>query len=503
MTTNIENTRRRIVPRWREFQLALQSGELDPTETRLVSALPPDSFILKKKQEWTNNRTLLFATDFLGVAYVMGNPELAIDAAKFVLEPDSGSSPAAKSIAAEVLGIPRPLEGSFQTPTSMDRRDLYEPIRRMKEKRIDQPRNAFVWADLARLYTILGLKEQAKKTMQIAYNLAPLNRYILRSAARLELHLNQPEKAHYLLRKTETTEHDPWLMATEIAISSILEKRSKLIKKGLKIVDSRSINPFHVCELSSALACVELWNGNSKKAKKLFAISLQKPNDNALAQAVWATRYVTIENLLEKKFDPIRAFEAKALQTFFEGKWKKSLENSQSWLSDELFSRRPYIHISFLKSEIFEDYVSSIDIIKSALMVVPSEPTLLNNLAFDLIQLGNLEEAQKVLSRINLSHCPLATRICAMATSGLLEYRSGRPVEGRKLYQTAIQTAYKESLPWLKARAMIYLAQEELLIKSSDADNLRNKAINEALKQNDPSFKLLIRRLKRLRLKNI
>ncbi|GAH83201.1 unnamed protein product, partial [marine sediment metagenome] len=83
MATNIENNRRRIVPHWLEFQLALQSGELDPTETRLVSALPADSFILKKKEEWTNNRTLLFATDFLGVAYVMGYPELAIDAAKF------------------------------------------------------------------------------------------------------------------------------------------------------------------------------------------------------------------------------------------------------------------------------------------------------------------------------------------------------------------------------------------------------------------------------------
>lgn len=500
MAINIENTRRRVIPRWQEFQLALQSGELDSTETRFISALPPDSFILKKKQEWINNRTLLFATDFLGVAYVMGNPELAIDAAKFVLEPNSGSSPAAKSIAAKVLGVPTLLEGSFQTPTSVDRRDLYEPIRRMKEKRINQPRNAFVWADLARLYTILGLKEQAKKTMQIAYNLAPLNRFILRSAARLELHLNQPEKALFLLRKTVITEHDPWLMATEISISSILEKRSKFIKKGMKIVDNKSINPFHLCELSSALASEELWNGNSKKAKKFFAISLQKPNDNALAQAVWANKYVAIENLLEMKFYSICAFEANALQAFFEGKWKKSLEDSQSWLSDEPFSLRPYIHISFLQNEIFEDYKSSIEIIKSALKIVPSEPTLLNNLAFDLIHLGNLEEAKKALSKIDLSHCLISNRICAIATSGLLEYRSGRPKEGRKLYQTAIQLAYKESLPWLKARAMIYLAREELLAKNSDADNLRNKAINEALKQNDPSFKLLVLRLERLRL---
>jgi len=500
MATNIENTLRRIVPRWREFKLALQSGELDPTETRLVSALPPDSFILKKKEEWTNNRTLLFATDFLGVAYVMGYPELAIDAAKFVLEPDSGSSPVAKSIAAKVLRIPTPLEDSFQTPTFVDRHDLIEPIRRLKKKRINQPRNAFVWADLARLYTILGLQEQAKKAMQIAYYLAPLNRYIIRSAIRLELHLNQPEKAHYLLRKTETTKHDPWLMATEIAINSILEKRSKLIKKGMKIVYSRSINPFHICELSSALACEELSNGNSKKAKKLFAISVQKPNDNALAQAIWATKFVTIDNLFEKKFDPIRGGEAKALQTLFEGKWKKSLENSHSWILDEPFSVRPYVQISFLHSDIFEDYVSSIEIIESALMFVPRNPTLLNNLAFDLIHLDKLKEAKKVLSSIDLSHSSLATKICLLATSGLLEYRLGRPIEGRKLYQTAIQFAYKASLPWLKARAMIYLAREELLAKSTDADNLRNKAINEALKQNDPSFKLLIRRLKKLRL---
>lgn len=161
------------------------------------------------------------------------------------------------------------------------------------------------------------------------------------------------------------------------------------------------------------------------------------------------------------------------------------------------------LHMSFLKSEIFEDHRSSVEIIKSALMIVPGEPTLLNNLAFDLIHLGNLAEAKKALLSIDLGRCPLTTRICAMATSGLLEYRSGRPKEGRDLYQKAIQIASKESLLLLKVRAKIYLAREELLAKSSDADNLRHKTINEALKQNDPSFKLLVRRLERLRLKNI
>ena len=501
MAISIENSKRRIVPRWPEFRRALKSGELDPPDNLIVDKLPPDDFLLRKKKEWEENRTILFATDLIGAAYVMGQDDLAQEAAQFVIDSGQTVSSVAISVAKNILQIPE-IGGEDQSiDYSASESHIYGDIRKLKAKRIDQPRNAFVWSDLARLYTILGLQEQASKAMHIALSLAPQNRYILRSAARLKLHLNEPDRAHNLLRKASNLEYDPWLMAAEIAVSSVLGKTSRFVKAGLGMVRDETIDPFHLCELSSALASVELWNGKIKNAKKLFNKSLDKPNDNTLAQAAWATSYIPIDSLSKDSVNQATAFEAMALISYFEGKWKDSLEASWSWRHEELFSRRPPIQISFLMSVIFEDFSGTIKLIKDALRIIPKDPTLLNNLAFALANQGSLEDAQKTLNCIDITKSPMTTKICITATAGLIEYRAGHPDRGRELYTKAIQVASKESLLSLKCRAMVYLAREELLTHGLSADNYRQSAAKEGRKLNDPGLDLLIQRLEKLEIR--
>ena len=336
MAINIENTKRRIVPRWHEFRRALNSGELDPPENLQVAELPPDELIIEKKKEWEENRTLLFATDLIGAAYVMGQDDIAQEAAQYVIDSASNASPVAISVAKKILRIPEIENEKRSLNGSATGRQLFGDVRKLKARRIDQPRNAFVWSDLARLYTILGLQEQARKTMQIALHLAPQNRYILRSAVRLKLHLNEPDSAHSLLRKALNTQYDPWLLAAEIAVSSVLGKTSRQVKTGLSMVRNETISPFHLCELSSALASVELWNGKLKSAKKLFNKSLEKPNENTLAQAAWATNYILVDALSKDSIIQVPAFEAVALVNYFEGKWKESLDASLSWSQEDV-----------------------------------------------------------------------------------------------------------------------------------------------------------------------
>jgi tetratricopeptide (TPR) repeat protein len=497
MAINIENTKRRVVPRWQEFRRALSSGELDPEECLQADRLPPDSIILKKKQEWEDNRTLLFATDLVGAAYVMGQDDLAQEAAHFILDAGQKASPAALSVAKKVLHLP-PSEEEEESPIETPKKQIiYGNIRKLKARRIEQPRNAFVWCDLARLYTILGLQEQASKTMQIALGLAPQNRYVLRSAARLKLHLNEPDSAHRLLRRADNVKNDPWLLAAEIATSSVLDKTSRLIKVGFALANNESIDPFHLSELSSALASVELWNGKNKMARRLFNKSLKKPNDNTLAQAAWATNYLTVDALSKESVNQVHAFEAISLMSYFEGNWADSLEASRAWTQEEPYSRRPPIQISFLMSEIFEDYAGSIDVINNALRIIPKDPTLLNNLAFALVNQGDVESAQKAINCIDILNSPLTTKICITATAGLIKYRSGHPDKGKELYSKAIQVASKESLSQLKCRAMIYLAREELSTRGLSADSYRQAAIQEGKRLNDPAINVLIQRLEK------
>lgn len=495
MATNIENSKRRIVPRWHSFRVALISGELDPLEISHIDRTVTDEYLSKKKEEWENNRELLFATDFVGAAYVLGHEDIALDAAQFIIDSSDVASTTAISLAKKLLNLEEsqleklPFEGD--TPDIQ----LYKQINLLKKRRNDQPRSVFVWSDLARLYTILGLREQANNAMRTALILAPENRYVIRSAARLYLHLNDPESAHRMIASTRHINDDPWLLASEIAISSVLEKTSKYIKTGLGIIDKEAYAPFHLSELTSALASVELWNGSNKKAKRLFNRSLVSANENAIAQAAWASSYISIDGLSELMKRTQSAYEAIALIGYFRGDWAVSLDASYSWKLEEPFSRRPYTHISFILSEMYEEYSKSEEILTSALRIIPKDPTLLNNLAFVLIHQGKTEAAKRALDSINISQSPLTTKICILATIGLLNYRLGYVIEGREYYNRAISQASSQSLLQLKYRAMLYQAREELLANGLAAEHYRKRAIEQSRKLNAPELNTLITRL--------
>ena len=100
--------------------------------------------------------------------------------------------------------------------------------------------------------------------------LSPENRFILRSSARFFAHLGDIEFAHKIIQKSELTKHDPWLMATEIALATLREKNSKFAKLGAQIVRSDNFHPFNLTELAGSLATLEMKNASFQKSKKLF-----------------------------------------------------------------------------------------------------------------------------------------------------------------------------------------------------------------------------------------
>src|SRR5207249_5632885 len=168
--------------------------------------------------------------------------------------------------------------------------DRYPRIAALRGRLKKDPRQALAWANLALEYASLGLRDKAKRAMNAGLSLAPSNRFLLRSAARLRLHLNEPEEARALLLRQPKTRHDPWLLSAEIAIATVLGKPSRLIRDGREMVEGAEFAPAHLAELASALGTVELLSGKTKAARKLFHRSLEAPTDNSVAQAVWASR---------------------------------------------------------------------------------------------------------------------------------------------------------------------------------------------------------------------
>lgn len=460
MATILENSKRRLVPRWHSFKDAIATGELDPHGIQASKRLDVSEFITEKARQWETNKTLLFATDFVGAAYVLGVLAPARQAAEFILAPESGASPLAKKIASSVLGIPAAPTGLETEHNGTDHRSR---IRALKQRSIAEPRNAFVWVDLALLYTTLGMRDQAARVIRVALALAPQDRFVLRCASRFLVHIGDPERAHDILKRSGATPTDTWLMAAELAVSSILDKSSRFTKAAEQLLAGKNVPPLHLSELAGALASAELWSGNSRRAGKLFTQSLIQPTENALAQGVWASHDVSIKQMGKVLQAQPNANEAQTLSTFWAGRWSDSVAFSAKWAQDEPFSTRPFLHGSFLASSALENPAEGDRIARLGLRVNPHDPGLLNNLAFSLVGQGKPTEAKEAIREVPFEHAPEHSKICLLATRGLIEYRLGRPAEGKKLYQEAISKAAKLNLAPLKARALLYLGREEAL----------------------------------------
>jgi hypothetical protein len=134
--------------------------------------------------------------------------------ARALVREDSGATLLVKKQAALLL---ERLDTDGSNPTGIDIGSIRRHVHRY-------PEDALSWVDLALGFVSKGVKDKAQRAMTVALQLAPNDRHVLRSAARMYLHLDDPEHAHDVLKRNDATKFDPWLVAGEIALSSAAER---------------------------------------------------------------------------------------------------------------------------------------------------------------------------------------------------------------------------------------------------------------------------------------
>lgn len=490
-----ETPDRRVIPNWRSLRDTVSNGELEyPSNEHIAFNLE------EYEHDWSREHSLLYASELVSAAVANGirNNSVAKDAAEFVLNQDGKTTESQRTVALSLLSEDNdrafPKCNHEIDELLMNTGEIYAKIGYLKSIIRKYPFSPINYVEIARFYTMIGQTNQAIKMMNIALGLDSENRFISRSAARLFVHVEDLDLAHYVLRKNKQVAFDPWLMASEISVNLLRERSSSLIKKGVALINSGDFSPFSLSELSSSLGTLEFVKGTQKRSKLFFEKSLISPNDNSLAQAEWAKA-----NKLSLHFDKTvcdkvnMSYEANALYAYQKDKYEDALKASIRWLNDMPYSKNPIFVGANISYTFLKDYKTAAKILKRGLEANPNEPAFMNNLAYTYALDGKLVEANEIIQKANkVSDIDERTQICLSATRGLIAYREKRIEEGRALYMEAIKAAKDiPGDPTYNWNAILNFIREEILATNlipSDVDEVLNQ-IHEAPK--DKGVKML------------
>lgn len=477
MSTILDDPERRTVPRWRPWREAVRLGDLDAATERRVPQDPNPRDLMRLKVAWETSQALPFAGDFVGAAFASGEPEIAKEAAHFLLSSRSVVSKAARDLAELILAEKTAGASALTDPPPVTPEERHKRIHDLRTSLREFPRNPLAHMDLALEYAALGQANAALKPVEIALRLAPGSRFVLRSASRFFLHFDDRERAHDILRRAGPVKTDPWLLAAEIAVASAAGRTSSLVKTGRQILVSQDFPPVHISELASAIGTLE-WNaGNRRLFRRLFRQALQDPTENTVAQAGWISRRIGDLGRDPRVFDTPRSYEARAWADIVEGKWIESLAAADLWLRDEPFAKRPAAFGSWAAQVTLSDFETAARFARHGLLTHPHDFTLLNNLAVSLANLGQVNEALQIFETIDPADAEALDKPTYFATKGLIQFRLGLLDEGRRLYRAAISEADSTKDTQAAVWALLHFAREEFRCDPVRAEELIREAL--------------------------
>ena len=446
-----ENDRRDVLPNWRSYNKTSCMGEFGASINTQLSV--PFFSLDKYVFAWKEHREIPFAADLVSAAITNGqlnNPEV-VEAAHFLKNhPDDCSNTqllcAKKILQKENSENKENLIGlKNRLGLLRDKETHYrESIRILKQQNNKYPYNAINYCELARYYANLGQLDKAKDMMEIAVHLAPSSRFVSRSAARLFSHIEDFDRAHKVLVNNHWISKDPWLIASEIAVNSLRGRNSRFVNKGKEIIASGNYYPFSYSEMASAIGTLEMKNGSRKACRNYMNIALERPNDNSLAQAEWILSENNDLSLHFGEYDYLKnKAEADCRYAYYNDDFAAALSSGIDWIADYPFDPNPIYFSAEMAYAFIKDYQTAIEIIELGLRANSNDAGLLNNLAYCYALSGNVEKAETILNRVDLNTQSLSkeTKICLIATRGLVEYRKGQIENGSKLYLTAMTRA--------------------------------------------------------------
>lgn len=472
MTIGVADVKRYILPRWRSITQSGNQGDyISLQSSKEQNQNSYDSEYLFIKKRWENLRSEDAAIEMVNAAVGYAREQEAYEAA-ILLENSPIMSGLMKSTISRIVGK------NHVKPTT-----LTESVNRIATIRRSLRRyhfNPMLWSELALEYAKYGRdKKMTLLAMHAAVALGGGSRYILRSASRMYHHLKETDRALWLLRKSPLIRRDPWIMAAEVAFSSLANEKSLSIQDGRRLVASGGLAPIHLSELACAIATVDCEHGSRKSARSLCEVATKGMNENSCAQLYsLASEYsLQIHSIDDPSSLPRSCHEALAMVAAREGQFRSACEQAIDWFDDEPFSHRPIIFGTYMAAVGLDDPELVINIGTRGLQSNKHHFLLTNNIMVGHLYANQVSEALKylkVLLQIPISETQKPTRT---ATLGLLAYRCGEVIRGRCLYEMAISDLSRYNDAKARALAILFKLREEVRVVSNP--ELRQHALDK------------------------
>lgn len=471
---------RRVIPKWRASKVSADLPESRPISERVkrpLLAFPDADAIANLIEEWRTHRSIGIAADILNFSHVP-------DVVPFIKEVAEDVARQGASIPAALLDVAKSIAGLSDAQNALPdemgqvQQHYYRIAAGLKKKLHENPRNPIALVDLALVYAALGQDQKSQDAVLMAVALNPENRFVLRSAARLLIHVKKAERALHILQGAGKALHDPWLLAPLIATTAILEKPQKHLRRARLLFSSGSLHPAHLSELGGALATIQIIDGDIKSAKRTFNAALVSPNDNTVAQAMWAAENYSIPIAArEEWFNNHFSCEGRYYQRYSDADFEGAMKAAIHWFRDEPFSTRPMKAACFI-SGLLEKNEESEKFALEGLRLDKDDMELRNNLIFALGSQNKIEEAAIQLQNVIQDERRSMGRVSAhsMANIGMLMYRTGNLDEAESAYRRAAEDFEKSGNTFSRALASAFMAREALLANAPNAMALVTEA---------------------------
>jgi tetratricopeptide (TPR) repeat protein len=442
---------RKVVPRWRSLadtpRHELLTSKSNP---KLAPVVSDTSEVIAA---WRADRGIASGAELLATVPLLGLTEDSLAAAAFLDERRDDLAPGVAQLLDWVNLSQR--QGPKNDAPSQPPGSLRAAIRQFKAVLSTAPNSPITLIERARLHTMLGQTTAAERSIRAATALAPENRFVLRSAARFFVSRNKPDEALHILSDTG---NDPWLIASKVAVTELAGERFDDARRARSLIDNG--DPGQISELAAAMATLDLSDGGTKRAKKLFKRSAEKPNENAVAQLSWANEEIGLP-FDAKLLTTDRSFEARAVQAEREKDWKLAVKQAQLWVNDEPFARRPVAEGCYWASELLRNYELAELFANLGLMSHPGDAAFLNNRAYARINLGKFSQAREDIAMAKSKPGSASNRFILQATEGCLAFREGDPNLGAERYRGAIERAKELKEVSLAQQALVHWCFEE------------------------------------------